>query len=261
MLTLKEYIINEKDNYGNPDHISHHDKIYDYDSKYAVAFIYNISNDMCIWSEPGKTHNDILFDLDSKTRKKMNLYVENKPVRYVEWLSEYDLDKENKCGRIWVIPNNVSKHRKYDVYIAWWDLLDDYNFVICNKTILKKYNEKFHIKLESCIAIDNNGKFILFTPEDDKIVLDKTDKSRVEDLSILKWIHLTTQKEKKDYLYSDIKERDIKFQNELYNKTKSKTAAEWHNNKVRKYDPKTGKTYWGEKIGDNYINNTEILNV
>lgn len=259
MINLIEYLKESDTKYGNPDHIKHNDKIYNYDSKFATAFIYNIKTGVCLWSKPGETHNDILFNLSDDERNKLNLYIDGKPIRYVEYLSSGELEKNNKCGRIWVVPNNISKNRKYDVYIAWWNILDNYDFINFNKKILKSYNKTYNMNLKSFIAIDNNGKFILITPEDKKINIDKTDKNRVEDLSILKWIHLTTQKEKKDYLYKTIKETDNKFQKKYYNKTSSKTAAEFYNNYSKKYDPISGKVYWGKHIGDSLINNEKII--
>lgn len=257
MKDIYNYIL-ESSGYGSPDYIVHHKSEYNFDSDFARAFIYNIKANKILWSAPGKTHNDILFDLDDESRDLFNLYHNGNPIRYVDYISDGELEKINKCGRIWVIPNNVSKHRKFDVYVAWWNELSENDFIKYNKFIVSEYNKKFNYNLESFVGVDNNGYFLLIDPDGKEIVIDKQDKSRKHDLEILKAIHLATQEEKRKFFKGYRKIRDKNFQSKYYNNTKSKTAAEFHNNKTKRYNPITGKIEWGEKIGDsledNYIN-------
>ena len=248
--------IKESDKYGDPDHIKHHNKEYSFDSKYARAYIFNKKERECIWSEPGETHNDILFDLTDDIRNKFDLYTSSKkPIRYVEYLAEPENAKINKCGRIWVIPNNKSKHRKFDVYIAWWNELSESEFKDYNKKIINQYNKDFNNNLESYIAIDNNGKFVLVEPDGKEVTIEKRDERRKQDVEILKRIHLATQKEKQDFFKGFKTYRDDSLQKKRYNHTDSKTAAEFHNNFTKRYDFKSGRYEWGEKIGDSLIDN------
>ena len=201
MKTIFDYLIeNSSDKIGDPDYIKHHDKEYNFDSKYAKAFIFNVKQDMAYWSKPGETHNDILMGLSDTERTKFKLFRHGtRPIRNVGFLSEPENEKHNKCGRIWVIPNNKSKHRKYDVYIAWWNELSDKEFRHFNDVILEQYNTDFHLKLESYIGIDNNGEFILIEPDGNKIIIDRRDEKRKQDVEILKCIHLASQEEKKEF--------------------------------------------------------------
>lgn len=257
MKKILNYIIEQDDKYGDPDRIVHHKKIYDFDSEYARAFIFNKKENNCLWSNPGSTHNDILFDLDNSERRKFCLYKHDKrPIRFVEYLSEEKQAQINKCGRIWVIPNDKSKHRKFDVYIAWWNELSKTEFKKFNDRVIALYNKEFNYNIESYIAIDNNGKFVLVEPDGNEITIDKRDEKRKEDVEILKCIHLATQEEKREFFKGFKKARTEHFQKTRYNHTDSKTAAEFHDKYVSRYDPISGKMSWGKNIGDSLIDNT-----
>lgn len=253
MKNISNYIV-ENDKYGDPDHIKHHNKEYDFDSEYARAFIFNKKEKECLWSEPGETHNNMLFEITDTERNKFNLYTSGKkPIRFVEYLAEPDNAKLNKCGRIWVVPNNTSKHRKFDVYIAWWNELSKDEFKTFNDRIIKQYNEDFKKDLESYIAIDNNGKFILVEPNGKEVTIEKRDEKRKQDVEILKCIHLATQEEKAEFFKGLKAARAEHFQRTRYNHTDSKTPAEFHHKYTKRYDSKSGRFEWGEKIGDSLI--------
>ena len=58
------------------------------------------------------------------------------------------------------------------------------------------------------------------------------------------------RKRKREATQGYNKARGEHFQREYYDNTNSKTSAEWHNNKTKRYNPRIGKMEWGEKIGD-----------
>lgn len=262
MQTFLNFIYEKMDSdTGNPDYILHNNKEYSFTSEYATPFIYNVSTNTVIFGTNGKTHNDILFSLKQDEFKKYNLFYRNKPVLYVDYLSSGKLEKQNKCGRIWVIPNNISKHRKYDVYIAWWNELDKQSFRKFNDTIVNEYNKKYRNNIESYIGVGNNGEFILVEPNGNEIKILKQDKTRKTDIEILKCIHLASRKEKAEFFkpwkasVAAHREKELQMlgiRDGTYAKRNDKFA------KHIVYDETTGKykSVYGTKIGDSLIMKT-----
>ncbi len=213
---------------NSPDSFNYKDdRKYSYKSSYARAFIYNINTHDIIWSEPGEVHNDILFDASAKILKDFGL----EEIMFVEEIYNSSIQKSIYCGRIWVIPNNVSKHRKFDVYIAWWNNLPEKNYNEYNENLIKSYNKHFKTNIESYMFIDNDGNFRLIA-DNTELKIVKGESERKEDLEILRAIHLASASEKRKYLRGYLKNRNEKNQIRLYNHTKSKTAAEYNHIKT-----------------------------
>ena len=214
---------------NNPDKIVYNkDKKYKFDSEFATAFIVDIDTKTILWSEAGQTHNDILFYADDDIKEKMGLG----DVLFVDEIyNNKKYSKHIKCGRIWVIPNNKSKNRKYDVYIAWWQELSNNEFNTLNKLVVTDYNKRNKTDIKSYMIVDNNGVFKLIA-FDEEIKIDAQSDARKEDMQILFAIHLANSEEKRKYLSNWLKDRNRHNQERLYNKTKSKTAAEYNHIKT-----------------------------
>ena len=224
MHSLHSFIDKRK---NNPDKIIYNkDKKYKFNSEFARAFIFDTDTDKIIWSDPGETHNDILFYVDDEIKEKVGL----SDILFVDEIYN-KLTAHIKCGRIWVIPNNKSKNRKYDVYIAWWQELSSKQFNKFNKIIITNYNKKYNTDIESYMIVDNNGNFKLIA-FDEEIEIEPQSETRKEDMEILFAIHLATSDEKKQYLGNWLRDREQHKQERLYNKTKSKTAAEYNHIKT-----------------------------
>ena len=226
MHSLHSFIDKRK---NNPDKIVYNkDKKYKFNSEFATAFIVDTNTKTILWSEAGQTHNDILFYVDDDIKEKMGL----DDVLFVDEIySNKDYSKHIKCGRIWVIPNNKSKNRKYDVYIAWWQELTNAEFNTLNKFVITDYNKKHNTDIKSYMIVDNNGVFKLIA-FDEEIKIDPQSEVRKDDMQILFAIHLANSEEKRKYLSNWLKDRNKHNQERLYNKTKSKTAAEYNHIKT-----------------------------
>ena len=210
---------------GTPDRIYFNkDKEYFFDSKNARAIIYFLDTDEIFWSEESGIHNDLLFNMSDKDKERNGI----DDVLFVDELEDYD---NVRTGRIWVIPNNKSKNRKFDVYIAWWENLSEAEFNKCNKNVIKQYKKDFGKDIFSAMIVDNNGKFVLFDGNE-YLKITEQSKNREEDLFVLKQIHLASQAEKHKYLRLYLNNRNTHNQEKYYNKTKSKTAAEYNSIKT-----------------------------
>jgi hypothetical protein len=206
---------------GTPDRIYYNkDKEFFFDSKNARAIIYFLDTDEIFWSEESGIHNDLLFNMSDKDKERNGIG----DVLFVDELEDYD---NVRTGRIWVIPNNKSKNRKFDVYIAWWEELTEGEFNKCNKNVIKQYKKDFGKDIFSAMIVDNNGKFVLFDGNE-YLKITEQSKNREEDLFVLKQIHLASQAEKHKYLRLYLNNRNKNNQEKYYNHTKSKTAAEYN---------------------------------
>lgn len=263
MKTINNFIIEHSSSYNNrvllrkglnrvgnkqstPDKIVYsNQKIYKYDDKHAYPFILNLVRNEIIWGESATTHNDILFNMEDSEKKPYGL----EDVLFVDELRFPEYIKDNKCGRIWVIPNSISKNRKYDVYIAWWNELNDKDLLKYSKMVVNSFNSNFNNNLTSYFIVNSTGDFILIDPNEHKIIVKRDDETRAEDLNILRNIHLANQSEKNKYFKSFKQKRNAMLQQKLWNTTKSKTAAEYNyiktigdsldNNITNKYNMKT----------------------
>lgn len=210
---------------STPDKIVYNkQKIYKYDDEHAYPFILNLVCNKIIWGENSSTHNDILFNMEDSEKKPYGL----DDVLFVDELSFPEYVKDNKCGRIWVIPNSVSKNRKYDVYIAWWNELNDKDLLKYSKMVVNSFNTNFNNSLASYFIVNSTGDFILIDPDEHKTIVKRDDETRKQDLNILREIHLANQSEKNKYFKSFKQKRNTHNQERLWNTTKSKTAAEYN---------------------------------
>lgn len=206
---------------GTPDRIYYNkDKVFFFNSKNARAFIYFTNTNEIFWSEESGIHNELLFNMDDEDKHRNGI----DDVMFVDELDEYD---NVRTGRIWVIPNNVSKNRKFDVYIAWWEALTEKQFNTYNKNIIKQYKHDFDTDIFSAMIVDNNGKFVLFDGNKYLKITEQTE-NRQDDLFVLKQIHLASQAEKRKYFRLFLHNRNRINQEKYYNHTKSKTAAEYN---------------------------------
>lgn len=206
---------------GTPDRIYYSkDREFYFEDDCARAFIYFVSANVIIWSRPGGIHNEILFDMDFDEKEKLGI----PGVFFVDELLEA---KDVRTGRIWVTNNKSGSSRKYDVYIAWWEILSNSEFNKFNKHIISEYKKEFKTDISTAMIVDNNGDFVLFNGSK-YIDIEKNDKERERDLFILKQIHLASEDEKRKYLSDFLKNRGKNKQEMFYNKTKSKTAAEYN---------------------------------
>lgn len=230
MKTILEYTTRHtRAQFGTPDKIKYNnEKVYTYENKHAYPFILNLVQNDVIWGEASKSHNDILFSLSDKEQKKYEL----DDVMFVDELDSGKLEIDNKCGRIWVIPITTSKNRNYDVYIAWWNKLNEQDLLKYSKQIVKSFNKKFNYKLNSYMIVNSEGDFMLIDPEEHTIKIKYNDKERKQDVEKLRNIHLANQSEKRKYFSAFRAKRNDKMQKTLWNSTKSKTAAEYNNIKT-----------------------------
>lgn len=233
-------------NISTPDKIVYSkQKTYKYDDKYAYPFILNLVRNEIIWGESSSTHNDILFNMENSEKQPYGL----EDVLFVDELNFPEYIDVNKCGRIWVIPNAVSKNRKYDVYIAWWNKLNDKDLLKYSKMVVDSFNDNFNNNLNSYFIVNSTGDFILIDPDEHKIIVKRDDETRKQDLNVLRNIHLANQSEKNKFFKSFKQTRNSMYQKKLWNTTKSKTAAEYNyiktigdsldNNIINKHNMKT----------------------
>ena len=282
-------IRNGENSIGDPDKIQHYFRqgyvILKFDDNNAYAYIYNKKTNEIIFGKSGITHPHLLRNMSDEGKKRIGIE-DVSSIRELRYCCGMDDDTEemdkwydkNKkwvdniiCGRIWhdasdnfntwdetmidsaKVFDEIKNLDSIQTYICNWNELSSTEFKKINDNILKLFNKNFNTNIKSYIVIDNNGD-PLEVAINDNIKVDKRDSNYQSELNKNYNLHANTSswarelKRKQTLPY--VKDRDNLYQKDYYDKTKSKTAAEWHNNKVKKYDPKTGKTYWGEKIGD-----------
>lgn len=259
---------------GTPDFITHTirgiERNYHWRDETARPFIYNINKDKVLWGNSGDSHNDLIVDSEAETLKEFGLGNVNSvsDLRWDEFYSytgkeiKREIDQFNKefpeaskfyLGRIW---HAKLKSKKWVAYVVWWNELSKQEFTKLNNKIVKDFNHNFEDgpnepEIIKYYAIDNNGNLKRMDVNDNKEKsIEARNKEIKDEIKAARAIHLATQKEKREYFEIFRKNRAEHQQKELYNSTKSKTEAEFHNNKTKRYNPITGKMEWGEKIGD-----------
>lgn len=274
---------------GTPDGFTHnfkgHNINFTWDDESAHPFIYNKRKKLIAWGNPGNSHYDMISDMGNDEKIKMGLENIDKisQLRW-DWFENYDNQSEvNKAIKLWnkrhPIANDFCLGRiwhenlgsKYITYLVWWNELTQLQFTRYSNYVINDYNNVIGKKLNEpkindYYAIGNNGEFIEMDVNDNVSKKIKPRDNKTKNLiKQMRAIHLATQEEKRKYFELYRKQRNEYFQ-KLYDKTKSGTEAEWHNNKVKRYNSITGKMEWGDKIGDsleiksikNYILETEI---
>ena len=262
------------DRNGTPDFITHTirgiERNYCWRDESARPFIYNIETGKVLWGERTDSHNNIIFDTSREILNKFglgNVHSVN-DLRWDEFYSysdeqiKHEIDMFNKhnpqasnfyLGRVW---HAQLSSKKWVAYIVWWNELSKKEFTKLNNKIIKDFNYNFEDgpnepEIIKYYAIDNNGNIKRMDVNDDKEKSIEARNQEIKDeIKAARAIHLATQKEKREYFEIFRKNRAEHQQKELYNTTKSKTGAEFHNNKTKRYNPITGKMEWGEKIGD-----------
>lgn len=245
----------------------------DYD---AVPFIYNKKLNKILWGFNSDSHFDMLHSLSPRAKTEIGLpkNVDSISELRWDWFENYDTDEDAQeaidkwndkhpyasdfyLGRLWHhdYSNELGYNLPWVTYIVWWNELTSAEFTKFNNIIINAYNKnedrEGEPKITKYYAIDNNGDIKEMDVNNNEAkYIDKRSKDSKEIIKTARNIHTATQDEKRKYFELFRKARAEKMQNELYNKTKSKTAAEFHNNKTKRYDPITGKMVWGEKIGD-----------
>lgn len=195
-----------------------------------------------------------------------------------KWYEENKQYVDNTiCGRLWYDAQDdfeswgseeqaeqmaaiFGKLKNFDsckCYVVNWNEIEPNEFQQINDAIVELFAKEHNIKIKSYIAIDNNGEPIeMFVGENTKV--EKRSIEREKEISNLMNIHNPQhgesweefRKRKHEATKGYNKSRGKHFQRDYYNQTKSKTAAEWHNNKTKRYNSQTGKMEWGKKIGD-----------
>lgn len=277
--------VNRYEKHGTPDKLTNKIDGYsvthywdDYD---AVPFIYNKKLNKILWGFNSDSHFDMIQSLSPRAKTEIGLpkNVDCASDLRWDWFEDYETDEDAQeaidkwndehpyasdfyLGRLW--HHNYSKepddNLPWVAYIVWWNELTSSEFTKFNNIIISAYNKRTDNKKEDregepeitkYYAIDNNGDIKEMDVNNNETkYIDKRSKDSKEIIKKARNIHTATQDEKRKYFELFRKARAEKMQNELYNKTKSKTAAEFHNNKTKRYDPITGKMVWGEKIGD-----------
>ncbi len=232
---------------ASPDLIIHKNT-YAWDSKYARPIIYDIKTNNVMFGDVSCSHNDMLMSFintPSEIRTDSGM-----PVGNVIILKNGGLTDRYACGRIFVIPTK-NGDRKHDVYVTWWDdCVNGSKFIYINKIVIKRYNKKYKSNIDSFVCISNKFDVILVNKNNTNGIEINNNDNNIE---MLRKIHLATQEEKRKF-YNDYRKNKYDYlQKTLYNSTKSKTAAEFNNNKVKRYNINTGKMEYGEKIGDSLI--------
>lgn len=259
---------------GTPDLITHTirgiERNYCWRDETARPFIYNIKKDKVLWGDRANSHNHLIVNASSETLKEFGLK-NIKSVLNLRWNEFYyytgkelkhEIDMFNKhnpqasdfyLGRLWHVQLSS---KKWVAYVVWWNELSKQEFTKLNNKIVKDFNHNFEDgpnepEIIKYYAIDNNGNLKRMDVNDNKEKsIEARNKEIKDEIKAARAIHLATQKEKREYFEIFRKNRAEHQQKELYNSTKSKTGAEFHNNKTKRYNPITGKMEWGEKIGD-----------
>ena len=274
-----------RDKHGTPDRITNmvngQYTVHNWDDYEAVPFIYNKKLNKILWGFNSDSHFDILRSLSKQAKIDFglpaNIYgvsdlrwdwfenyedEEEANEEIARWNEEHPYASDFYLGRMWHYEFNDpdTGETKWIAYIVWWNELTSSEFTKFNNIIINAYNKRTDNKKEDregepeitkYYAIDNNGDIKEMNVNNNETkYIDKRSKDSKEIIKNARNIHNATQDEKRKYFELFRKARAEKMQNELYNKTKSKTAAEFHNNKTKRYDPITSKMVWGEKIGD-----------
>ncbi len=262
----------------------------DFKCSCAYPYIYNKANNKIVFGKPGNTHPMILMDKKKLEDVGISEVTSIQQLRYCCGLdSEFDkIDawyKENKtwidkivCGRIWYIEksdinkwapeyqNIIQQFDELDnedsmmTFVCNWNEIDTSEFSKINNDIIKLFSKEYNKQIKSYIAIDNNGEPIEMELGKN-VIVDDRDASHKKKISKLYDLHSDPKRrdEKRKMLAPFRKNRGEEFQKKYWNNTKSGTEAEFHNNKTMKINPVTGKTEWGEKIGDSLKSITDII--
>ena len=254
----------------------------------AYPFVYNKKLDKIILGSANSIHNNIFTSNNADKLKEMGLDgVDN--VRQLRYCCGMDDDteeidrwyEENKkyvdetiCGRIWY--NAQDDFESWDseeqaaqmaelfgdlkdldsskCYVANWNEIEPNEFKEVLDNIVKHFSKEHNKKIKSYIAIDNNGEPIELELGNNDVKIDKRSSDHEKEIEHAWQYHTDTsahgRAKKRELTHGWIKSRDEHFQKTRYNHTDSKTAAEFHNKFTKRYDAKSGKYVWGEKIGD-----------
>jgi hypothetical protein len=115
---------------------------------------------------------------------------------------------------------------KNELVIAYWNEIEQTAFKkMTNKLIddFCKFN-KLNKNDYTIYVVDNNNEVINFK---ENIVINKRTETNKKLLNSLQRIHLATQEEKKTFFKEFVRNRNSYNQRTKYNKTKSRTEAEW----------------------------------
>lgn len=253
----------------------------------AYPYVYNKKLNKIIIGESGTIHNNIFTTKYLDQLKELGLEkVESiKEIRYCCGLDDdtNEIDKwyeQNKkyvdntiCGRIWynaqddfqtwepqykdnmeAILDPVNDLDSTKCYVAHWNEVEPNEFKTVTDNIVKLFAKHINKQIKSYIGIDNNGEPIELIVDKGNVKVDKRSKEFEKEIDYAWQYHTDNtehgRKRKHDLIKGYIKSRDEHFQKTRYNHTNSKTAAEFHNKFTKRYDTKSGKYVWGEKIGD-----------
>ena len=204
--------------------------------------------------------------IDDDTELIDNWYEENK--QYIDnticgriWydaqdnFETWDLDQQEQMASTFDALNDLDSCK---CYTACWNEIEPSKFQDINDAIVKHFAKEHSVKIKSYIAIDNNGNPIELVVGKGAAKVDARSVSHQKEVEKAIDIHNPAygesweefRKRKREATKGYNKARGEHFQHEYYDKTDSKTSAEWHNNKTKRYNPRTGKMEWGEKIGD-----------
>ena len=251
------------DKHGTPDRITNtvngHYTVHTWDDYEAVPFMYNKKLNKIVWGFNSDSHFDILDSLSKQAKIDFGLPPIVRGVSDLrwDWFENYEDDEAEEAiarwnekhpyasdfylGRMWhyKYEDPDTGETKWIAYIVWWNELTSSEFTKFNNIIIKAYNERTDEKREDregepeitkYYAIDNNGEIQEMNIENnERKYIDKRSKESKKIITAARNIHTGTEKEKRKYFELFRKDRAEKLQNELYNKTKSKTAAEFHN--------------------------------
>lgn len=244
MKTLKQYIIE----YSTPDKIQYHkyDITLGWCSELTTAFVFNTQNTFLLAAEDkGLNHIELLkyfihvdcLNEESEWRHELGLedrkfkYIKNAEdlaeTRLIKWYNFKQRPDHLIFGRIWDLSLSKNKHLKTnELIIAYWNDLEPNYFKELTNKLLKFYCKTNNLNLEdfTVYVVDNNNQLINFT---DDVKIDVRSKENKQLMDKIQQIHLATQQEKEEYYKLFKRNRDERNQITKYNKTKSKTEAEW----------------------------------
>lgn len=255
MKTLKQYLLE----YSTPDLVKHGNDSFDYTAPFAVPFIYNAKTNYIMFGDDGGiTHIDML-ELSEESGEDwtelLSLYgTEFEDLNCADFVRlRLNADTKNKYpdhvifGRIWDLSNvkgsmyEINDRVDYEYYtqdeidavkdknelvIAYWNEIEQTTFKkITNKLVddFCKFN-KLNKNDYTIYVVDNNNEVINFT---ENVVINKRTETNKKLLNSLQRIHLATQEEKKTFFKEFVRNRNSYNQRTKYNKTKSRTEAEW----------------------------------
>lgn len=218
--------------------------------KTAYPFIYNKKNNKIVFGKCGNTHPQLLRELSNAIKKELDILDVNS-IQQLRYCCGMDDDKKeidnwyskNKqwvdniiCGRIWngikinEWPENyietaklfdkLSNIKSAETYIANWNEIEPSAFIEINNNIINKFISKTGNKIESYIAIDNNGEPIeIELNKHNNIKIDKRDSAHKNELEKNYELHVNPNLRKLKWKLTAPyrKARNNKFQNELYN--------------------------------------------